>query len=71
MIELIFPVWERVLEQIKKSLGAEMLADLHAQLDQVIALSRLAERDSPLKEGSAYSDEQNGDPRSAKTPDKG
>jgi DNA-binding MarR family transcriptional regulator len=39
MIETIFPVWERVLKQVKKSLGAEILIDLHARLDRVIALS--------------------------------
>jgi DNA-binding MarR family transcriptional regulator len=38
MIESIFPVWERVLKQIEKSLGADMLTELHARLDQVIAL---------------------------------
>ena len=43
-IQAIFPVWERVLRQIKKSLGAEMLTELHARLDQVIALSTIAER---------------------------
>jgi DNA-binding MarR family transcriptional regulator len=43
MIESIFPVWERVLKHIKKSLGAGMLSELHAQLDQVIALSTLSE----------------------------
>jgi DNA-binding MarR family transcriptional regulator len=40
LIESIFPVWQRVLKQIKKSAGAEMLADLHARLDEVIALSQ-------------------------------
>jgi DNA-binding MarR family transcriptional regulator len=44
MIESIFPAWERVLRQIKNTLGAEMLTNLHAQLDQVIALSPDAER---------------------------
>jgi DNA-binding MarR family transcriptional regulator len=44
MIETIFPVWERVLKQIKKTLGAEMLTELHAQLAQVIALSPVVER---------------------------
>jgi DNA-binding MarR family transcriptional regulator len=43
-IETIFPVWERVLKQIKKTLGAEMLTELHAQLAQVIALSPVVER---------------------------
>lgn len=42
MIEAVFPVWECVLDQIKKSLGEEMLAALHAQLNQVIALSYVA-----------------------------
>jgi hypothetical protein len=71
MIESIFPVWERVLKQIKKSVGAEMLTELHARLDQVIALSPVAERDPPSSEGGASSNEQHGDPRSAKTPTKG
>jgi DNA-binding MarR family transcriptional regulator len=44
MMESIFPVWERALNQIKKSLGAEMFAELHARLDQVIALSTVAKR---------------------------
>jgi hypothetical protein len=44
MIESIFPVWERVLKQVKKSLGAGALGELQAQLDQVIALSILGER---------------------------
>lgn len=39
MIESIFPVWERVLKQIRKTLGTEMLSELHARLNQVIALS--------------------------------
>jgi DNA-binding MarR family transcriptional regulator len=43
-IEAIFPVWERVLKQLKKSLGAETIADLHARLDQVISLSPVVER---------------------------
>ncbi|WP_051379264.1 MarR family winged helix-turn-helix transcriptional regulator [Bradyrhizobium murdochi] len=43
-IQSIFPVWERVLGQITTSLGAETLIDIHARLDQVIALSTLAER---------------------------
>ncbi len=47
MIESIFPVWERVLKQIKKSLGAEMLTELHGRLDQVIALSTVAKRSGP------------------------
>jgi DNA-binding MarR family transcriptional regulator len=47
MIESTFPVWRRVLDQIKKSIGAETLADLHARLDQVIALSTAAERNGP------------------------
>ena len=67
MIEAIFPVWKRVLEQIKKPLGAEMLTDLHARLDRVIALSRVAERDAPSSEG-ALSNEGHGGPRSSKTP---
>jgi DNA-binding MarR family transcriptional regulator len=70
MIETIFPVWKRVLQQIKKSLGAEMLTDLHARLDRVIALSRVAERDAPSSEG-ALSNERHGGPRSSKTPYKG
>ena len=43
-IEAIFPVWERVLKQLKKSLGAETIADLYARLDQVISLSPVVER---------------------------
>ena len=46
MIESIFPAWERVLKQIKNTLGAEMLTNLHARLDQVIALSPDAERNT-------------------------
>jgi hypothetical protein len=53
MIESIFPVWEGVLKQIKKSLGAERLTELHARLDQVIALSALAERSGPTVRFSA------------------
>jgi DNA-binding MarR family transcriptional regulator len=53
MIESIFPVWERVLKQIKSSLGAEMLTELHARLDQVIALSAVAERSRPTARFSA------------------
>jgi DNA-binding MarR family transcriptional regulator len=53
MIESIFPVWERVLKQIKKSLGVEMLTELHARLDQVIALSTVAERSGPTAHFSA------------------
>ncbi|SRR5579871_1855899 len=48
MIESIFPVWERVFKQVKKSLGAAMLSDLHARLGQVIALSTLAEQNGPM-----------------------
>jgi DNA-binding MarR family transcriptional regulator len=44
MIESTFPVWERVLQQIQKTLGAEVLTELHARLDQVIALSAVAGR---------------------------
>ena len=43
-IEAIFPVWERVLKQIKESVGAQPIADLHARLDQVIALAPVVER---------------------------
>ena len=39
MIESIFPVWERVFKQIRKSLGAKTLTELGTRLDQVIALS--------------------------------
>jgi DNA-binding MarR family transcriptional regulator len=53
MIESIFPVWERLLKQIKRSLGAEMLAELHARLDQVIALSPVAERSESTARFSA------------------
>lgn len=44
MIVAIFPVWERVLKRIKKSLGALTLGELHARLDRVIALSPVAEQ---------------------------
>jgi DNA-binding MarR family transcriptional regulator len=47
MIESIFPVWERVVRRLKKTLGAEMLAELHAGLGQVIALSPVAEPGRP------------------------
>ena len=60
MIESIFPVWERVLNQIKKSLGAEMLPELHARLDQVIALSTVAERSGPTARFSAGEREETG-----------
>jgi DNA-binding MarR family transcriptional regulator len=39
MIKSIFPVWERVVKKIKKSLGADMVAELRRRLDQVIALA--------------------------------
>lgn len=42
MIESIFPAWERVLKKVRKSLGAEMLAVLHARLDHVIGLAPVA-----------------------------
>jgi DNA-binding MarR family transcriptional regulator len=61
MIVAIFPVWEHVLTQIKKSAGAEMLTELHARLDQVIALSAIAEHDLPSTEGGASSDTQHGE----------
>jgi DNA-binding MarR family transcriptional regulator len=61
MIVAIFPVWEHVLTQIKKSAGAEMLTELHARLDQVIALSPIAEHDLPSTEGGASSDTQHGE----------
>jgi DNA-binding MarR family transcriptional regulator len=38
-IKLVFPAWERVLKQVQRILGASALADLHARLDQVIAMS--------------------------------
>ena len=41
-IESIFPVWERVLKQIKRRVGVERLAALHARVDQVIALAPVA-----------------------------
>jgi DNA-binding MarR family transcriptional regulator len=44
MIEAIFPVWRRVLKKIEKSIGAEMLTELHARLDLVIALGTAAGR---------------------------
>ena len=47
MIKSIFPVWERALERLKKSLGAARLTDLHARLDQVIALAAATERSGP------------------------
>jgi DNA-binding MarR family transcriptional regulator len=53
MIESIFPTWERVLKQIEKTLGAEMLTELHARLDQVIALPPVAERGVPAARLSA------------------
>jgi DNA-binding MarR family transcriptional regulator len=53
MIESIFPVWERLLKQIERSLGAEMLAELHPRLDQVIALSTVAERSESAARFSA------------------
>jgi DNA-binding MarR family transcriptional regulator len=48
MIESIYPVWERVVKRIKSSVGAEMLAELRAQLDHVIALAPVVE-DKPLR----------------------
>ncbi len=44
MIESIFPAWERVFKRIRKSLGAERLAELHGLLEQAIGLSSLANR---------------------------
>jgi DNA-binding MarR family transcriptional regulator len=48
MIESIYPVWQRVVKRIKSSVGAEMLAELRAQLDHVIALAPVVE-DKPLR----------------------
>lgn len=42
-IEAVFPVWERILRQVKETLGAEMLVELHARLDCVIELARVAD----------------------------
>jgi DNA-binding MarR family transcriptional regulator len=53
IIESIFPVWERVLEQVKKSLGAGALSELQAQLDQVIALNPRRAKDGAFQGGSA------------------
>jgi DNA-binding MarR family transcriptional regulator len=44
MIETIYPVWERIVKAVKKSLGAQELTELHASLDRVIALSPEAGR---------------------------
>jgi DNA-binding MarR family transcriptional regulator len=52
MIESIFPVWERVLTRIKKSLGEHILIELHAQLDKVIGLRY---RPSPSRAGGRHS----------------
>lgn len=53
MIESIFPVWERVLKQIRKTLGAATFAELHARLDQVIAISPVAEaREAAARPGA-------------------
>jgi DNA-binding MarR family transcriptional regulator len=39
VIRLVFPAWQRVLKRVTKTLGDSAMADLHARLDQVIALS--------------------------------
>jgi DNA-binding MarR family transcriptional regulator len=57
MIVSIFPVWERVIGQVRKALGAEMLSALHARLDQVIALSPVWEHDVPSTQRGVSSDE--------------
>jgi DNA-binding MarR family transcriptional regulator len=44
MIEAVFPVWQRALRQLKKSVGAKILAELHARLDEVIAVAGLADQ---------------------------
>jgi DNA-binding MarR family transcriptional regulator len=44
MIHAVFPVWERVLRRLRKTLGDENLSELHTKLDEVIALSPVAER---------------------------
>lgn len=61
-IEAIFPVWERVLSQIKDSLGADTITELHARLDQVITLSPAADRNPLSGQSGVYSEEQHGDP---------
>jgi DNA-binding MarR family transcriptional regulator len=38
-IESAFPAWERVLNRVSKTLGAEAMSELRARLDQVIAMS--------------------------------
>lgn len=43
-IESIFPVWDRVFKRIKRTIGADKLTNLHARLDQVIALLPVADR---------------------------
>jgi hypothetical protein len=51
-------VWERVRKQIKKTLGADMLTELHARLYQVIALSPVAERGGPAARSSTGKSEE-------------
>jgi DNA-binding MarR family transcriptional regulator len=46
-VEAVFPVWERVIKRLRKTLGEETLSELHAKLDEVIALSPVAERGLP------------------------
>jgi DNA-binding MarR family transcriptional regulator len=38
-LESVFPAWERVLKRVSKKLGASALAELHARLGQLIAMS--------------------------------
>jgi DNA-binding MarR family transcriptional regulator len=47
MIEAIFPAWQRVIRQIRGFIGAEAVAELHARLDQVMALSSRVQRREP------------------------
>jgi DNA-binding MarR family transcriptional regulator len=56
MIKSIYPAWESVLRQIKKSLGAETLVELHARLAHVIALAPAVERNPLSGESSVSSD---------------
>jgi DNA-binding MarR family transcriptional regulator len=38
-IQSAFPAWERILNRVSKALGAGVMAELRACLDQVIAMS--------------------------------
>jgi DNA-binding MarR family transcriptional regulator len=48
-IEAVFPVWERVVRRLKKTLGEKTLSELLAKLDEVIAVSPAAERGEPAR----------------------